>query len=119
MPTEGEEIVTQEQFFACIEQEIRKIDLFTKRMVGHYHHHHIYSLHSSPSTLPSHTVEYPIHILPSPLTPHSSYMFLYRASSINRIMHPLSNLLHVRVVPINICRLALTGSRYTRSHGRL
>lgn len=28
-----EDIVTQEQFFSFIEQEIRKIDLFTKRMV--------------------------------------------------------------------------------------
>ena len=99
MPTGGEDIVTQEQFFAFIEQEIRKIDLFTKRMVSRHHHHtHFIHIHPSHSLSPIHTLS-------------------QRVNQICRMMHPLTNYLpHIRVVliiDISIIYMSFIGTRYT------
>ena len=81
MPTEGEDIVTQEQFFAFIEQEIRKIDLFTKRMVSHHYRHYILVPHTLHHTLHRTYYFYP-------LPTHNT--LLHRANTIKRIMHPIT-----------------------------
>ena len=62
MPTEGEDIVTQEQFFAFIEQEIRKIDLFTKRMVSHDDHLNVHFLHPYTCTSITRYSQSPTHL---------------------------------------------------------